>query len=177
MAEFAQAVPLINSALLSGVQIIGGLSQRDMDREIAKRSESAAISTAADQKRLNRMMLSSARARMLQSGTDTANLGVLMQLALEGERRVSRIRSNGDLAAWYYRNQGDAALYKSLGEAAFSLGEGFAAAYENGLFSSDPPPSSSSAAFAPVPSGPPILVAPGVGTGGSSIPAGAGVPI
>lgn len=140
MAEIAQVAPIINSAVLAGLQILGGTEQRAMERDLAKHAESIARADAADQKRMNRILLSSARARMLQAGTDELNLGILAQLALEGERRISRIKDNAEMTAWYYRNQADASLYDALGNAAFTLGEGFASAYERGLFTKDAPP-------------------------------------
>jgi hypothetical protein len=142
MSEFIptleQGIPIVTSSVQAVQSIIGGLQQQDLDQELAKRAQSVAREQMADQRILNRITLSAARAASVQAGTDTPNLDILMQLAIQGERRLQRIKSNGDVGAWYYRNLGDQALYESLGKAGFALGQGFASAYERGWLTSSP---------------------------------------
>jgi len=138
MADFTQYAPIIESALLSSMQLIGGLEQQKFDDGLADNAMRIAKMDAADQKRLNRMVASTALANSLQN-TGSANLDILAQLAIEGNRRVQRILSNGDVNAAYYRNQGDTAVYEALGNAAFTLGKGFAESYERGLFTKSTP--------------------------------------
>lgn len=173
MADFTQYAPMVEGLLLGTMQIIGGAKQQQFDNALADNALRIAAQDAAQQKKMNRIIYSAGRAASLTAGTDSPNLDILTQLALEGNLRVNRILDNGNLTAAYYRNIGDQALYESLGSAAYSLGQGFANAYERGAFTKGDPwaPMAPSRSGASILSSPQNSAMPQPGGGSTTLPA------
>jgi len=162
-----QYTPIVNSVLSTIGTIIGGAAQQDLAHDLSQLAREKTRREVKMAKIMGRITLSKARMAGLQAGTDEAPLGILAQLAGELERNVYHIRSSGSLTADYYKNIGDQALYGSIASGFAQLGTGIARADEAGLFEREEKKKTKLVTPAPA-SGPPIMLAPGIGIGGTS---------
>jgi F0F1-type ATP synthase membrane subunit c/vacuolar-type H+-ATPase subunit K len=162
-----QYTPLVNGVLMGIGTIIGGASQQNLSHDLSQLAREKTRREVKMAKIMGRISLSKARMEGLQAGTDEAPLWAIAQLAGELERNVYNIRSSGQLTANYYKNIGDQALYGGIASGFAALGQGIARADELGLFAKEEKTKAPTTTPAPA-GGPPIMLAPGVGIGGTS---------
>jgi hypothetical protein len=133
VATWEQVTPLFQGVAQSTLHMMGGYLQNQNDRAIATMIHATTKQRIADQRIANRITMSSARLASASSGQDTPNLDIIMQLAAEGERNISRLRQNGQYAAYAYEQRGKAAVGQGIAEGFFDLSEGFAESIKQGF--------------------------------------------
>jgi hypothetical protein len=135
-----QWTPIINSIQKTTLTLLGGFMQQKADHLLADQIKIATRAMVSDQRVQNRITQSKVRVAGATRGTDDAPLDIIMQLALQGEKAIGRIRRSGRLQAQLIRNAGDQALYKAGGAAMQDLASGFAEALSRGLFAEEDTP-------------------------------------
>jgi len=168
-ATMTNAMPIVNATVQTIVTLVGAFSQRKSDRAVADAAEAKASQDIRDLRVKQRIAMSSA-SRTADQATQP-NLSILMQLAGQAAVSRERIRSNGQLTAWYYRNLGDQAVY-GAGQAGMTfLTKGIAEANNLGFFDPVTPTAVASSGFKlsagpVVPAGP---ITPATGTSSPTI--------
>jgi len=127
--------PLFLSAGKLAVKLTAGFMQERGDSLIADSVLSYSRLAAADQRIKNRIAQGQAIAASAAGNAATPNLDLIMQIALDGERQIARIKSAGQITAAQWRNAGQQSLYKAAGETFFDLAEGIGESLGRGLFS------------------------------------------
>jgi hypothetical protein len=148
-----QWTPIATAIQKTTLTLLGGFMQRKADHLLADQIKSATAALVGDQRIQNRITQSQVRVAGATRGTDEAPLDIIMQLALQGEKAIGRIRRSGRLQAQLIRNAGDQALYKAGASAMQDLSSGFAEALNRGLFAEDDPPPGTGGTFGASPVG------------------------
>jgi hypothetical protein len=149
-----QWTPIALAIEKSTLTLLGGFMQRKADHLLADQIQIATDALVGDQRIQNRITQSQVRVAGATRGTDDAPLDIIMQLALQGEKAIGRIRRSGRLQAQLIRNAGDQALYKAAGSTFADLSSGFAEALSRGLFAEEDPPPGTGGTFGVSPIGP-----------------------